>query len=69
MCVRIEHNAAVRVCDADNDTGDNGPLEPEFHIGGMTVLNVVHHMADAAVKIHLCLPVKIDVRANPQYRR
>ena len=69
MGICIEHNTSRTVRDPHNDTGNDRPLEPEFCFGRIAALDVAHHMIDAAVQVDLRLPIEIDVRANPQYRR
>ena len=69
MVVRVKHNAARTVCDPHDNAGDDRPLEPELCLCCIAAFDIAHHVMDAAVKIDLCLPIKIDIRANPQNRR
>ena len=69
MRVRIEYNAPRTICNTYDDTRDNGPLEPEFCLCRIAAFDIAHHVAYTAVEIDLRLPIKIDVRANPQNRR
>ena len=69
MRIRIEDDTPRAVRDANDNAGNDRPLKPELGLSRMSALDVAHHMANAAVEIDLRLPVKIDVRANPQNRR